>query len=239
MDTNLNVKNKDIVLEYEKKEKERLEINLRHLENGVEFLDIRCAYIDKTVKIGKGTKIYPNVIIEGDTTIGEKTIIGSNTQIKNSVIGSGLNIKNSVIEDSKIGDRTTVGPFAYVRPNSDIGEDCKIGDFVEVKNSVVGNGSKASHLTYIGDSDIGANVNLGCGVVFVNYDGVNKYRSVVEDGAFVGCNVNLVSPVNVGKDGYIAAGSTVTKDVPAGSLFVAREKGRTIEGWVKRKRKNR
>ncbi len=229
------------ILELEKIGK-RAELNLKYAESGVEFVDIRTAYIDENVKIGKGTKIYPNVIIEGNTVIGENSIIGANSQINNSQIGNSVNIKNSVLEDSKVGDGTSVGPFAYLRPKSDIGNNCKIGDFVEVKNSVIGDGSKASHLTYIGDSDIGKDVNLGCGVVFVNYDGVNKHRSMIEDGAFIGCNVNLVSPVTVGKEGYVAAGSTVTQNVPEGALFVAREKGKLIEGWVDRiikKRKER
>ena len=125
-----------------------------------------------------------------------------------------------------------MGPFAYLRPQSRIGSKCKIGDFVEVKNSTLGDGTKASHLTYIGDSDIGRDVNLGCGVVFVNYDGTNKYRSEVEDGAFIGCNSNLVSPVKVGKGAYIAAGSTVTKDVESDALYIARSRGRELPGWV-------
>ncbi len=230
---NMDSRNRIEILEDEKLEK-RAELNFKHAENGVEFVDIRTAYIDENVKIGKGTKIYPNVIIEGDTVIGENSIIGANSQINNSQIGNNVSIKNSVLEESKVGDGTSIGPFAYLRPKSNIGENCKIGDFVEVKNSVVGDGSKASHLTYIGDSDIGKDVNLGCGVVFVNYDGVNKHRSIVEDGAFIGCNVNLVSPVTIGKEGYIAAGSTVTQNVPEGALFVAREKGKLIEGWVDR-----
>ncbi len=222
---------------YKKQEEERININLKHVQNGVEFIDIRTAYIDETVEIGKGTKIYPNVIIEGKTKIGENSTIGANSQIKNSIVGDSVNIKNSVVEESQIGDKTTVGPFAYLRPNSKIGKECKIGDFVEVKNSNIGDGTKASHLTYIGDADIGEKVNFGCGVVFVNYDGQNKYRTTVEDGAFVGCNVNLVSPVTIGKEGYIGAGSTVTQDVPSESLFVAREKGKVIENWVRRKMK--
>ncbi len=223
--------------EINESEKTRIEININHALKGVVFLDIKTAYIDNEVKIGEGTKIYPNVIIEGDTFIGEDSIIGTNSHIKDSKIGRNVLIRNSVIEESEIGNGTTVGPFAYLRPNCKVGENCKIGDFVEVKNSNIGNGSKASHLTYVGDSDVGENVNLGCGVVFVNYDGTNKFRSKVEDGAFVGCNVNLVSPVNIGKNGYIAAGSTVTKDVPEDSLFIAREEPRIIPEWVKHKKR--
>jgi len=222
--------------EYEEKEKRRTEINVRHLENGIDFIDIRSAYIDESVKIGKGTTVYPCVVLEGSVEIGENCIIGQNTRIVDSSIGNNTEIQSSVVIESKIGNNTTVGPFAYLRPGSDIGNDCKIGDFVEVKNSSLGDGSKAPHLAYVGDCDVGRNVNLGCGVIFVNYDGREKHRSVVKDDVFVGCNVNIVSPVVVEEGAYIAAGSTVTKNVPAGALCVAREKERIIEGWVKRKR---
>ncbi len=213
----------------------KMEINLKHQENGVRFIDINTAYIDENVKIGKGTVIYPTVVIEGKCTIGENCIIGMCTRICDSIIGDGTEIQNSVITESKIGSETKVGPFAYLRPKSNVGDKCKVGDFVEMKNSNFGNGSKASHLTYIGDSDVGEGVNLGCGVVFVNYDGTNKHRSTVKDGAFIGCNSNLVSPVTVEEGAYIAAGSTVTSDVPEESLYVARSKGRVIEGWVKKR----
>lgn len=221
--------------EYEALEQQRLEINLKHMENGVRFIDLKAAYIDPEVKIGAGTVIYPCVVLEGKVTIGENCTIGQNSRIADSEIGAGTEVQSSVIIESSVGEGTSVGPFAYLRPGSKIGNRCKVGDFVEVKNSSLGDGSKAAHLTYIGDSDVGRNVNLGCGVVFVNYDGSRKYRSVVGDGAFIGCNVNLVSPVEVREGAYIAAGSTVTRDVPGGALYVARAKGRTLEGWVERK----
>lgn len=223
------------IREYEAMEKARLERNLKYMEEGVNFIDIRMAYIDEGVKIGKGTTIYPCVVIEGSVTIGEDCVIGQNTRIKDSTIGNGTTVQSSVILESKVGNETTVGPFAYLRPKSDVGNNCKVGDFVEIKNSKLGDGAKASHLTYVGDSDVGEKVNLGCGVVFVNYDGSKKYRSTVEDGAFIGCNVNLVSPVHVGKNAYVAAGSTITKDVPEGALYVARARGKALEGWVERK----
>ena len=223
------------IKEYEKLERQRISRNLDYLEAGVRFIDIRTAYIDEGVTIGAGTVIYPCVVIEGDVTIGENCTIGQNSRIKDSVIGDDTSIQSSVILESKDGSGTSVGPFAYLRPNSEVGDGCKVGDFVEIKNSKLGDGAKAAHLTYVGDSDVGERVNLGCGVVFVNYDGSRKYRSVVEDGAFIGCNVNLVSPVHVGKDAYIAAGSTITEDVPDGALYVARAKGRTLEGWVEKK----
>ena len=151
------------------------------------------------------------------------------------VIGDGVEIESSVIKESTVGDETTVGPFAYIRPGSRIGKGCKVGDFVEVKNSTLGDGTKSAHLTYIGDADLGKNINLGCGVVFVNYDGTNKYRSTVGDGAFIGCNANIVSPVSIGDGAYIAAGSTVTKNVEEDALCVARTRQKNIQGWAKQR----
>ena len=220
---------------YKEQEVKRVEINLRHMENGVEFVDLYAAYIDEEVEIGRGTVIGPCVTLKGNTVIGENCIIGQNSRVENCRIADGVEIQSSVLLDSSVGEETKVGPFAYVRPGSRVGAHCKVGDFVEIKNSSFGDGSKASHLTYIGDSDVGSGVNLGCGVVFVNYDGTNKYRSTVEDGAFIGCNSNLVSPVTVGAGAYIGAGSTVTEDVEADALYVARAKGVTKEGWVSRK----
>ena len=137
-----------------------------------------------------------------------------------------------MILESKIGDNTSVGPFAYIRPGSSVGRNCKVGDFVEVKNSNLGDGSKSAHLTYIGDADIGENANLGCGVVFVNYDGTNKYRSEIGDGVFIGCNANIISPIKIEDGAYVAAGSTVTRNVPEDALCVARAKQKNIEGWA-------
>ncbi len=223
------------VEDFEKKRMERLAIVKKHTDNGVVFVDEFAAYIDESVEIGKGTLIGPCVTLQGNTVIGENCFIGQNTVIKDSKIDDNVDIKSSVITESSVGSGTTVGPFAYLRPNSHVGKECKVGDFVEVKNSTMGDGAKASHLTYIGDSDVGANVNLGCGVVFVNYDGTKKYRSVVEDGAFIGCNSNLVSPVKVGKGAYIAAGSTVTEDVEGDALYIARAKGAKKPNWVSSK----
>ena len=220
---------------YKEQEAKRVEINLRHLENSVEFVDLYTAYIEEEVEIGRGTVIGPCVTLKGNTVIGENCVIGQNSRVENCRIADGVEIQSSVLLDSSVGEETKVGPFAYVRPGSRVGAHCKVGDFVEIKNSAFGDGSKASHLTYIGDSDVGSGVNLGCGVVFVNYDGTNKYRSTVEDGAFIGCNSNLVSPVTVGAGAYIGAGSTVTEDVEADALYVARAKGVTKEGWVSRK----
>ena len=222
-------------LDYKEKEAMRRQIAIRHLENGVDFVDINTVYIDETVSIGPGTVIGPCVTLEGQTVIGRDCRILQNTRIKDAAIADGVEVQSSVITESKVGKGTKVGPFAYLRPGSIIGENCKVGDFVEVKNSSLGDGSKASHLTYIGDSDVGKDVNIGCGVVFVNYDGTHKHRSTVGDGAFIGCNTNLVSPVQVEGGAYIAAGSTITEKVPEDALAIARTRQRNIAGWAARK----
>lgn len=218
--------------EYKQRKDKWRKIAEKHIEAGVDIFDIDNVYIEEDVRIGEGTVIGPCVRLEGSTVIGKNCKIEQNSRIANATIGDDVSIDNSVILDSSVGSNTSVGPFAYIRPGSTIGEACKVGDFVEVKNASMGNGSKSAHLTYIGDADIGENVNLGCGVVFVNYDGKNKHRSTVGDGCFIGCNVNLVSPVDVGDGAYIAAGSTVTKDVPKDALSVGRARQKNIENWA-------
>lgn len=222
--------------EYEAIRGKRREIAIRHMENGVNFADIDSVFIDEEVAIGEGTFIGPCVTLEGNTVIGKNCTIHQNTRIKDSAIGDETTIESSVILEAKVGDRTSVGPFAYIRPKSVVGNGCKVGDFVEIKNSVIGDGTKSAHLTYIGDADVGENVNFGCGVVLVNYDGTNKHRTTIGDDCFIGCNVNLVSPVEVENGAYIAAGSTVTEKVPENSLCVARARQRNIEGWADRKK---
>lgn len=218
--------------EYKQRKDKWRKIAEKHIDAGVDIFDIDNVYIDEDVRIGEGTVIGPCVRLEGSTVIGKNCKIEQNSRIANATIGDDVSIDNSVILDSSVGSNTSVGPFAYIRPGSTIGEACKVGDFVEVKNASMGNGSKSAHLTYIGDADIGENVNLGCGVVFVNYDGKNKHRSTVGDGCFIGCNVNLVSPVDVGDGAYIAAGSTVTKDIPKNALSVGRARQKNIENWA-------
>lgn len=213
----------------------RKRIAKKHMINGVTIINPEHTYIEKTVIIGADTIIYPGVSLTGNTVIGEDCIIGQNSRIENTTIGNGVEVQSSTIIESKIDDYTTIGPYAYLRPNSNIGKHVKIGDFVEVKNTTIGDNSKASHLAYIGDADVGKNVNIGCGVVFVNYDGKNKHRSIVEDNAFVGSNANLVAPVIVRENGYVACGSTITKEVPKGSLAVARGRQENKEGWAERK----
>ncbi|MTI58280.1 bifunctional UDP-N-acetylglucosamine diphosphorylase/glucosamine-1-phosphate N-acetyltransferase GlmU [Geosporobacter ferrireducens] len=219
----------------EAEEMMRMRILTQLMESGVTIIDPQNTYIDKTVQIQRDTIIYPGAIIKGNTRIGEDCIIGHNCYIENCVLKDRVEVQSSTLKDSFVEDDCHIGPYAYLRPNSRLGKHVKIGDFVEVKNSTLGDYSKASHLAYIGDGEVGKNVNIGCGVVFVNYDGKNKHRTIVEDNAFVGSNVNLVAPVTVEKNGYIATGSTITKTVPAGALSVARAKQENKQGWVERK----
>jgi len=205
------------------------------MEDGVTIIDPSNTYVDKSVKVERDTILYPGTILAGNTEIGEDCIIGPNTHIEDSKISDNVEIRNSTIIESVIDSNTKVGPYAYLRPNSKLGKNVKIGDFVEVKNSTIGDNSKASHLSYIGDGEVGKNVNIGCGVVFVNYDGKVKNKTIVKDNAFIGCNVNLVAPITVEENGYVAAGSTITKNVPEGALAIARTKQQNKEGWVSRK----
>lgn len=210
----------------------RKKINNSHMANGVTIIDPDNTYIDNDVKIERDTIIFPGTIIEGKTSIGEDCIIGQNSRIVDSRIGDKVEIQISTIIESKIDDNAHIGPYAYLRPNSDIGKNVKIGDFVEVKNAKIDDNSKASHLSYIGDAIVGKGVNIGCGTVFVNYDGKKKHKTVVQDNVFIGCNTNLVSPVEVEEGAYIAAGSTITERVPKDSLSIARARQVNKEGWV-------
>ena len=210
----------------------RSRISKKFMLDGVTIIDPNSTYIETSVKIERDVTIYPGCILEGDTVIQEDSIIGPNTRIKDGKIGKGVSIQNSVVLESSIGEGTSVGPFAYIRPGNKIGKHAKIGDFVEMKNSNFGDHSKASHLTYVGDGDVGNNVNLGCGVVFVNYDGKHKNRTYVGDNSFVGCNSNLIAPVRINENTYIAAGTTVTKEVPQDSLAIGRVRQENKKGWV-------
>ena len=205
----------------------------------VSGVDIQCTdgvMIGKDVKIGGSTRILPNTIILGNTVIGDGCVIGPNTYIKDSEIGNEVILDNCKVTDSKIEDGADCGPFVKVRAGSVLKKGVHIGNFVEVKNSVVGEGTKSAHLTYIGDSDVGKNVNFGCGTVTSNFDGKEKSRCTIGDGAFIGCNTNLIAPVKVGELAYIAAGSTITDDIPDEALSVARAKQVNKEGWVARKK---
>jgi len=214
----------------------RTRIVKQHMQNGVIILDPDRTILSSDVQIGSGTTIYPGNTLEGKTTIGEDCTLYPGNRMLNATVGDETTIENSVLLHCSVGSHTTVGPFAYLRPKAAVGNHCRIGDFVEIKNSNIGDETKVSHLTYVGDGDLGQHINLGCGVVFSNYDGKLKHRTVVEDNAFIGCNVNLVPPVHIGKDTYIAAGSTVTQDVPDDALFIARVRGEIKEGWVSRRK---
>lgn len=213
----------------------RERINEELLKNGVTLIDPNNTYIGSDVKIGRDTMVYPGVVIEGKVEIGEDCIIGQNSRIVDSRVGDRVEIQISTILESEIDNDTKIGPYAYLRPNSKIGKHVKIGDFVEVKNASIGDKTKASHLSYIGDAEVGKNVNIGCGVVFVNYDGKNKNKTVVEDNAFVGSNSNLVAPVVIKENGYVAAGSTITDEVQEGSLSIARARQVNKKDWVSEK----
>lgn len=201
---------------------------------GVIFIDPNTAYIDPRAEIGAGTVVLPNTIIRGACIVGAHCELGPNTMIRDCTVGDCTTINASQLNESTIGSHTTVGPFAYVRPNCSVGDHCRIGDFVELKNSSLDEGTKVSHLTYVGDSDVGKRVNFGCGTVTTNYDGVKKYRCTVGDDVFLGCNTNLIAPVTVGAGAYTAAGSTITEDVPPEALAVARARQENKTGWVKK-----
>jgi bifunctional UDP-N-acetylglucosamine pyrophosphorylase/glucosamine-1-phosphate N-acetyltransferase len=207
----------------------------KHMKNGVTFLNPDSCIVEETVSIGSDTVIYPGTILKGSTSIDANCFIGPNCMISDTIIGGNTKVVYSVISESRIGGNTTVGPFSYLRPGSIVGDKVKIGDFVEIKKSVIGDETKISHLTYVGDAEIGRNVNLGCGVVFVNYDGKAKNKTIVGDNSFIGCNVNLISPVEVKPNSYIAAGSTITDEVPEYSLAIARSRQTIIRDWVIKK----
>ncbi len=211
-------------------------INEYHMRNGVTMRNPESVYIEDGVEIGNDTEICQNVTIKSGTKIGSDCVIGSGSMLDRAVIHDGVDVLSSVILESEVDEGTHVGPFAYIRPNCHVGKEVKVGDFVELKNSNIDDGTKISHLTYIGDSDVGKRVNFGCGTVTCNYDGKKKYRTTIGDDCFVGCNTNFVSPINVGDGVYIAAGSTITEDIPENSLSIARAKQVNKEGW-KDKRK--
>ena len=211
-------------------------INEYHMRNGVTMRNPESVYIEDGVEIGNDTEICQNVTIKSGTKIGSDCVIGSGSMLDRAVIHDGVDVLSSVILESEVDEGTHVGPFAYIRPNCHVGKEVKVGDFVELKNSNIDDGTKISHLTYIGDSDVGKRVNFGCGTVTCNYDGKKKYRTTIGDDCFVGCNTNFVSPINVGDGVYIAAGSTITEDIPENSLSIARARHVNKEGW-KDKRK--
>lgn len=217
----------------------RSRINEYHMSMGVTIVNPGSTYIEEGVSIGQDTIIYPGVTIEGNTEIGKDCIIRSNTRISNSKIGNQIEIESSLIENSIVEEGANIGPNAHLRPDSHIGKNVRIGNFVEVKNAYLGDNSKAGHLTYIGDAEVGKNVNIGCGVIFVNYNGKEKFRTTIGDDSFIGSNVNLVAPLKIENKAFVAAGSTITKDVPEGSLGISRVDQVNKEGWMEKRLKNK
>ena len=212
----------------------RKRINEKHMTNGVTMIDPDSTYIDVQVEIGSDTVVEPNSYIKGQTKIGEDVLIGLGSVIVDSQLADGVAIKQSVIEESIVGKNSDVGPHSHLRKDSVLGENVHIGNYVEVKNATIGNLTRAGHHTYIGDAEVGVDVNIGCGVVFANYNGMTKSKTVVGDYTFVGSNSNLVAPVVVGKNSFIAAGSTITEEVPDSALGIARARQVNKEGFHER-----
>ncbi len=206
------------------------------MAEGVTLMDPSSTFIDADVKIGKDTVIYPFTWIEGKSVIGENCEIGPNVRLQNVTVGNGVTGQFTYAHDAVIDDGVVLGQFVHIRPDTHLMEKVKIGNFVEVKNSNVGKGTKLPHLSYIGDCDMGANVNMGCGTITVNYDGKKKFRTVVGDNAFIGCNSNLVAPVTVEDNAYVGAGSTITKTVPANHLAIARARQTNVDNWLAKRK---
>ena len=207
---------------------------------GVTLLDPPTTFIDDTVTIDAGTILHPGVTLEGRTSIGAKCRIRSWVRITDSTIGNNVLIHDScIVVESRVDDDCKVGPFAHLRPGSHMRREAHVGNYVELKKTVLGVGSKANHLSYLGDATIGDGVNVGAGTITCNYDGVHKHPTVIEDGAFIGSDTQLIAPVTIGKGAYVAAGSSITHDVPPGALGVARSKQTNLDGWVARKKRKK
>lgn len=211
-------------------------INEKHMMNGVTIIDPDTTYIDSDIEIGVDTLIYPNTMIEGKSKIGSNALLGPNTHIINSDIGDKAEIISSSVQDSEIGAKSKVGPFARIREHAKVSSNCKIGNFVELKKTIFSEGVKASHLAYIGDAEIGTQSNIGAGTITCNYDGEKKHKTIIGENVFVGSNSTLVAPINLEKDSYIAAGSVITETVKTNDLGVGRARQRNVENWVLRKK---
>ncbi len=207
----------------------------KHLKAGVVFLSDYGVFIDDDVEIEAGAIIMPGTILKGSTKIGKNSKIGPNSVLENAIVGEDVVFNASQGYNCTIKNGASIGPFCHIRPDSVIGERAHLGDFVEIKNSNIGEATSVSHLTYVGDSDVGKGCNFGCGVSVANYSGESKGRCVVGDYAFIGCNTNLVSPINVGSGAYIGAGSTIVKDVPSGALGISRAEQQIKPKWAERK----
>jgi bifunctional UDP-N-acetylglucosamine pyrophosphorylase/glucosamine-1-phosphate N-acetyltransferase len=215
----------------------RQRINEGHMRAGVTLLDPAATYIEPEVTIGADTVIHPGVHLRGQTAIGRECLLEPGVIISGCTLADRVHVKaGSVLSEATVGPDTDIGPMAHLRPGTVLAGENKIGNFVETKKAVIGRGSKASHLTYLGDAEIGAGVNVGCGTITCNYDGVSKHVTVIEDEVFVGSDVQFVAPVRIGKGSLIGAGSTITRDVPPDALAITRAEQKNIEGWVSRKR---
>jgi bifunctional UDP-N-acetylglucosamine pyrophosphorylase/glucosamine-1-phosphate N-acetyltransferase len=204
---------------------------------GVTIVDPAATYIDLDVQVGADTVIHPGVVLEGQTRIGEACEIHAHSRLVDSEIGDRVTVNNyCLIVGARVADGASVGPFAHLRPETKVGQGAKVGNFVELKKTTLGPGSKANHLSYLGDATIGADVNIGAGTITCNYDGEKKHETVIEDGAFIGSDTQLIAPVKVGKGAYVGAGSSITQDVPAGALGIGRGRQSNVDGWVERKK---
>ena len=218
----------------------RRRINNHHMVNGVTLINPGAIYIDAGVTIARDVTIYPGTTIQGSTTIGKSSVIYPNSRIADSQIGDDVTVKDAcVIEESRIGNGSQVGPFAHLRPGTILGKNVRVGNYVEIKKAVMGEGSKANHLTYLGDAEVGSGVNIGAGTITCNYDGWKKHKTIIGDGVFVGSDTQLVAPVKIGDGAIIAAGSTVTKDVPPGALAISRVDQKNMEGWAEKRKKRK
>jgi bifunctional UDP-N-acetylglucosamine pyrophosphorylase / glucosamine-1-phosphate N-acetyltransferase len=220
------------------------ELTRRHIEElmkeGVTFRNPAAVLVDSSVTIGGDTIVYPFVTLEGSTSIGRNCVIEPGVHLKDTKVGDGVTVKSgTVAEEATIADGASVGPYSHLRPGTKLGRKVKIGNFVETKKAVFGEGTKASHLSYIGDAEVGAEVNIGAGTITCNYDGVNKHKTTIEEGVFIGSDTQLVAPVTIGKGAYVGAGSTITKDVPPGALALSRTPQKNLIDWVKKRREGK
>ncbi len=217
----------------------RLEVNSALVNEGVRLLSIEDSYIDVNIRIGRGTIIYPNTYISGVCEIGSNCVLGPDSIIEDSVIGDNCEVVKSVVRGSELGDECKIGPFAHIRPDNILGNRVKVGAFAEVKKSTIKDKTVIPHLAYVGDSHVGKNCNISCGVITANYDGKVKSKTIIGDNAFIGCNTTLIAPVEVEKNTYIAAGSTITDNVVEGSLAIARSRQTNKDGWIEKTNRKR
>ena len=209
------------------------------MKSGVTVVDPASTFVGRKVRVGRDTIIHPFTLIEGSTVIGEDCVIGPGSRLSNTTVGSGVTVQNSIVLDSLIGDNCNIGPFSYLRPETRLGNGVKVGDFVEIKKSLLGAGSKVPHLSYVGDATLGEKVNIGAGTITCNYDGYKKSPTHIGDEAFIGSNTNLVAPVEIGARAVTGAGSTITRNVPADALAVERAKQNVLPGWAARKKEKK